>query len=144
MTTHIDFVLTLSSLCPHISSPLVLARPCWYSRIFRFSPKKKIKLPEPKKMNTSVESVRAEVKFALTKQPGEEQAAINGDGHTIYKLAFFTHAASHRPGWMRSPRSCIMSTTRAVPVSSRACTRWSFTSGWPTMLPKGGLHFPFR
>ena len=40
-------------------------------------------------MNTSLESVRADVKFALTKQPGEEHAAIDGDGHTIYKLSFF-------------------------------------------------------
>ena len=49
-------------------------------------------------MNTSLESVRAEVKFALTKQPGEEHAAIDGDGHTIYKLAFF--ARSVPPAWL--------------------------------------------
>ena len=33
--------------------------------------------------------VRAGVKFALTKQPGEEHAAIDGDGKTIYKMSFF-------------------------------------------------------
>ena len=49
-------------------------------------------------MNTSLESARAEVKFALTKQPGEKHAAINGDGHTIYKLEFF--ARSVPPAWL--------------------------------------------
>ena len=49
-------------------------------------------------MNTPLESVRADVKFALTKQPGEEHAALDGDGHTIYKLSFF--ARSVPPAWL--------------------------------------------
>ena len=49
-------------------------------------------------MNTSLESARAEVKFALAKQPGEKHAAIDGDGHTIYKLEFF--ARSVPPAWL--------------------------------------------
>ena len=40
-------------------------------------------------MSTLLDSVRSDVKFALTRQPGEEHAAIDGDGHTIYKLSFF-------------------------------------------------------
>ena len=43
-------------------------------------------------MNTPLESVRADVKFALTKQPGEEHAALDGDGHTIYKFSFFARS----------------------------------------------------
>ena len=49
-------------------------------------------------MNTSLESVREDVKFALTKQPGEGCAAIDGDGHTIYKLSFF--ARTIPPAWL--------------------------------------------
>ena len=48
-------------------------------------------------MNTPLESVRADVKFALTKQPGEEHAALDGDGHTIYKLSFLFTGGSPPP-----------------------------------------------
>ena len=33
------------------------------------------------------ESLRDEIKFALTRQPGEERAAIDGEGHTIVKAS---------------------------------------------------------
>lgn len=51
-----------------------------------------------KEMNTSLKSVRADVKFALTKQPGEPHAAIDGDGHALYKLSFFERSVP--PAWL--------------------------------------------
>ena len=49
-------------------------------------------------MNTSLESVRADVKLALTEQPGEVTAALNGDGHTIYELTFYERSVP--PAWL--------------------------------------------
>ena len=40
-------------------------------------------------MNTSLDSVRADVKFALTCQPGQWSPAINGIGDVTYSLSFF-------------------------------------------------------
>ena len=46
----------------------------------------------------SLESVRDEVKYALTCQPGELSPAINGDGDTIVKLSFFARKVP--PAWL--------------------------------------------
>jgi len=53
---------------------------------------------EPQGEITPLEAVRAEVKFALETQPGEEGPAIDGDGHTILKLSFFARKVP--PAWL--------------------------------------------
>ena len=49
-------------------------------------------------MNTSIEALRADVKFALTKQPGESCAAIDGDAYTVVPLSFFARKVP--PLWL--------------------------------------------
>ncbi len=36
-----------------------------------------------------VDQIRRDVEFALTRQPGEESAALTGDGHSVVEISWF-------------------------------------------------------
>ena len=46
----------------------------------------------------NIDAVRADLRFALTCQPGEGCAAIDGDAYTILKLSFFARKVP--PAWL--------------------------------------------
>ena len=44
--------------------------------------------------------MRRDVEFALTQQPGQESAAVNGDGHSVVELSWFEGKVT--PEWMHA------------------------------------------
>ena len=54
----------------------------------------------------NIEAVRADVRFALSCQPGEEFAAIDGDAYMIYKISYFTRTVP--PAWVDKIQSDLV------------------------------------
>ncbi len=44
--------------------------------------------PQPPPLS-EVDQIRRDVEFALTRQPGQECAALDGDGHSVVNVSFF-------------------------------------------------------